>query len=110
MLVLKRPLKDTLERRTYKVFTDSLQTTADPSLAEEMRWLAMYPEAGWNRPGPNNQMSFILMIMRGKAYLGILYLGMLYSPADLPTLEHATKTFIHACKAGLSGFAADIFV
>ena len=60
---------------------------------------------GWPRPEPNNQMSFILMIMRGKAYL-----GMLYSPADLPTLEHATKIFIYACKAGLSGFAADIFV
>lgn len=52
MLVLKRPLKDTLERRTYKVFTDSLQTTADPSLPAEMRWLALYREAGWDSLAP----------------------------------------------------------
>ena len=30
------------------VVTDTLQTTADPNLPEEMRWLAMYDEVGWD--------------------------------------------------------------
>ena len=48
VLVMSRPLKDALERRAYQAYTDTLQTTADPSLPEEMRWLAMYPEVGWD--------------------------------------------------------------
>jgi hypothetical protein len=46
-MVLNRPLKDALERRAYSMITDTLQTTADPRLPEEMRWLAMYDEIGW---------------------------------------------------------------
>lgn len=46
-MVINRPLKDTLERRAYSMITDTLQTTADPRLPEEMRWLAMYDEIGW---------------------------------------------------------------
>jgi hypothetical protein len=49
-LVINRPLKDTLERRAYSMITDTLQTTADPRLPEEMRWLAMYDELGWEGP------------------------------------------------------------
>jgi hypothetical protein len=29
------------------MITDTLQTTADPRLPEEMRWLALYDEIGW---------------------------------------------------------------
>ena len=141
VLIINRPLKDALESRAYAVYTNSLQTTADPSLPEEMRWLALYPEAGWNglapefwtryavlaekreqavawidphlaellmhwpSPGLEDQVPFILMIMRGKAYL-----RMQYTPADLPTLEHAAKIFTYACQAGLAGLAADILV
>ena len=47
ILIMNRPLKDALEKRAYEMYTDTLQTTADPSLPEEMRWLAMYPEVGW---------------------------------------------------------------
>jgi hypothetical protein len=32
------------------MITDTLQTTADPRLPEEMRWLAMYDEIGWEGP------------------------------------------------------------
>ncbi|GAB3649779.1 hypothetical protein [Ramlibacter alkalitolerans] len=46
-LIISRPLKDALERRAYSMITDTLQTTADPRLPEEMRWLAMYDEIGW---------------------------------------------------------------
>lgn len=46
-MVINRPLKDTLERRAYSMITDTLRTTADPRLPEEMRWLAMYDEIGW---------------------------------------------------------------
>jgi hypothetical protein len=46
-MIINRPLKETLERRAYSMITDTLQTTADPRLPEEMRWLAMYDEIGW---------------------------------------------------------------
>ena len=47
-MVINRPLKDALERRAYSQITDGLQTTAEPFLAPEMRWLAMYNETGWD--------------------------------------------------------------
>lgn len=47
VLIMNRPLKDALEKRAYEIYTDNLQTTADPELPEEMRWLATYPEADW---------------------------------------------------------------
>lgn len=141
VLIINRPLKDALEKRAYEMYTDTLQTTIDASLPEEMRWLAMYPEAGWDalslefwrryavlaekrehalawidadlakllmdwpEPGPNEQIPFILMIMRGKAYL-----RMQYTPANMPTLEHSAKIFIHACQAGSARLATDILV
>jgi hypothetical protein len=46
-MIINRPLKDSLERRAYSMITDTLQTTASPNLPEEMRWLAMYDEIGW---------------------------------------------------------------
>jgi len=141
VLIMNRPLKEALEKRAYEMYTDTLQTTADPSLPEEMRWLAMYPEAGWDslapefwkryavlsekrdqalawvdphlaellmtwpEPAPNEQVPFILMLLRGKAYL-----RMQYTPADMPTLEHAAQIFTYACESAASGLAADILV
>ena len=141
ILIINRPLKQSLEKRAYEMYTDTLQTTADPSLPEEMRWLAMYPEAGWDslppafwkryailaehrdqalvwvdprlaellmnwpEPSPNEQVPFILMLLRGKAYL-----RMQYNPADMPTLEHAAHIFTYACASAASGLAADILL
>ena len=141
VLIMNRPLKEALEKRAYEMFTDTLQTTADPSLPEEMRWLAMYPEAGWDslapefwkrysvlaekredaltwidshladllmhwpEPSPDEQVPLMLMILRGKAYL-----RMQYTPADMPTLEHAAQVFIYACESGISKLTADILV
>lgn len=48
LMVLNRPLKESLEKKAYSMITDTLQTTADPNLPEEMRWLAMYDEVGWD--------------------------------------------------------------
>ena len=47
VLVMNRPLKEALEKRAYELYTDELQTSVDTSLPEEMRWLAMFEEFGW---------------------------------------------------------------
>lgn len=137
VLVLNRPLKETLEKRAYRLYTDTLQTSADPQLPEEMRWLAIYQEVGWGsmpavfwgrycvlaerrtdamawlepelsslllhwpEPGLQATTPFILMLLRGKAYL-----RMEYAPADLPTLQHATAIFTRACQSALDGLVA----
>ena len=49
-LIISRPLKDALERRAYSMITDTLETTAEARLPEEMRWLAMYDEVSWEGP------------------------------------------------------------
>ncbi len=139
VLIMNRPLKETLEKRAYAIYTDTLQTTADPSLPEEMRWLAMYEEFGWSglvpdfweryavladqrehalawidsnlaelllhwpEPGVGAQTPFILMLLRGKAYL-----RMQYTPGDVATLRHAAITFTTACEAALAGAVPDI--
>jgi hypothetical protein len=47
ILVMNRPLKEALEKQAYHMYTDTLQTSTDPRLPEEMRWLAMYDEVAW---------------------------------------------------------------
>ncbi|MBC8058327.1 MAG: hypothetical protein H7Y61_17270 [Rhizobiales bacterium] len=44
MLVLSRPLMDSLERRTFEEFTDNVQTQIGMKTPEEMRWLVMFPK------------------------------------------------------------------
>lgn len=44
MLLLSRPLMDTLERQTFEEFTDSVQTQIGTKTPEEMRWLVMFPK------------------------------------------------------------------
>lgn len=133
VLIFSRPLKDALEKRAYEMYTDTLQTTADPGLPEEMRWLAMYPEADWPgmsrpfkshfvalsgtldhavnwideelsalltvwpKPGLDDRVPFILMLLRGKAYL-----RMQFKAGDVDTLEHATKIFTKACSSAMA--------
>lgn len=137
VLVINRPLKESLEAKAYSMITDDLQTTADPNLPEEMRWLAMYDEVGWDSlpmefwerysvladqrshalgwidpqlaemmldwpdPGPSKEVPFMLLILRGKAYL-----RMEYQPADAATLEHAAQIFTSACEAAIGGLSA----
>jgi hypothetical protein len=139
VLVMNRALKDALEKKAYQAYTDTLQTTADHNMPEEVRWLAMYPEVGWEslpkpfwqryavmadhrshalawldshlvelmmswpEPSPDAQVPFILMVQRGKAYL-----RMQYTPADMPTLEHAALIFTTACESAIAGLSNDI--
>jgi len=48
VLVMNRPLKETLEKRAYHIYTDDLQTSVGSTLPEEMRWLAMFNEVAWD--------------------------------------------------------------
>ena len=48
ILIMNRLLKEELEKRAYSLYTDTLETKASPALTEEMRWLALYPEVGWD--------------------------------------------------------------
>jgi hypothetical protein len=47
VLVMNRPLKESLEKRAYEMYTDNMQTAVDSAMPEEMRWLAMFDEVGW---------------------------------------------------------------
>lgn len=44
VLLMNRPLLEVLQKRAYGEFTDTLQTTVDPNLPEELRWIAMFDE------------------------------------------------------------------
>ncbi len=45
MLVLSRPLMESLERESFERFTEMTQTRIDVATSEEMRWLAMFHKA-----------------------------------------------------------------
>lgn len=47
IIIMNRALKELLEKRAYALYTDSVETEASPTLMEEMRWLALYPQVGW---------------------------------------------------------------
>jgi hypothetical protein len=49
VIIMNRPLKELLEKRAYALYTDTIETQASPTLMEEMRWLALYPQVGWER-------------------------------------------------------------
>jgi hypothetical protein len=136
---MNRPLKAALEKKAYALYTDSLQTSVDPNLPEEMRWLAMYQEVGWEgmsealwqrysvladqrenalqwidaslasmlekwpQPAPSEEVPFMLMLLRGRAYL-----RMEYAPSVIGTLEHASTIFTAACGLAVQAFGPDI--
>ena len=47
VMVLNRSLHEALEGSAYNAITDTLQTTVNANLPEEMRWLSMYEEMAW---------------------------------------------------------------
>lgn len=136
VLLMSRALKEALEKKAYSMYTDGLQTMADASLPEEMRWLSLYEEVGWDslpgefwdryailadqresalafmdasladllmewpEPGPGPDVPFMLMLMRGKAYM-----RMEYNPAGMPTLQHAATIFTSACESAIGGLS-----
>jgi hypothetical protein len=135
VMVLSRQLKNELEKRAFALYTDSLQTIADPHLPEEMRWLSIYEEVGWESLGTpflNNYAILADSRDHAVAWLsqdladslmawpdldpkspkilmllrGKAYLRMQHTEGDLPTLEHATAVFTAACELALSSFKA----
>jgi hypothetical protein len=48
LVLMSRPLKDELVKQAYAQYTDTLRTSVDAQLPEEVRLLAMYDEVGWD--------------------------------------------------------------
>lgn len=135
VVLMNRPLKDALEKQAYALYTDTLQTSVDPNLPEEMRLLAMHEEVGWDSmprvfwtrysivaddrehamgwvdanlarlllewpaPAPAADVPFMLMLLRGKAYL-----RMQQGAGHMPTLQHAAQVFNYACETAIGAF------
>lgn len=133
VLVMNRSLKEALEKQAYEMYTDSLQTSADPRLPEEMRWLAMFDEVGWDdlpsqfwdrysvlsddrdnaigwmgselaevllewpEPAPSAEVPFMMLLLRGKAYL-----RMEHNSGELAILQHASLVFTTACECAMN--------
>ena len=57
----------------------------------------------WPAPGAEPALPFIMMLLRGKAYL-----RMQYTSGDMATLAHATAVFCNACESALASFSTDI--
>ncbi len=137
VLIMNRHLKNDLEKRAYAQYTDSIQTIADPNMPEEMRWLSIYEEVGWEGLGdPFLNNYAILANDRDTAMLwldqeivdallswpefdpaspkilmllrGKAYLRMQYSQDDMPTLEHAVNVFTSTCIQAQASFAMDL--
>jgi hypothetical protein len=137
LMVLTRSLKNDLEKRAFSLYTDSLQTIADPNLPEEMRWLSMYEEVGWESLGNAFLDQYAILAddkEHASAWLtpqlaqqlmawpssemdvpcvlmvlrGKIYLRMQISEGDLPTLEHATRVFTSACESAIASFTTDL--
>ena len=66
VMVLNRPLQEALEGNAYSAITDTLQTTVDPHLPEEMRWLAMYEEVAWPGLPASFRRHFAVVAERGE--------------------------------------------
>jgi hypothetical protein len=137
VMIISRKLKNELDKRAFALYTDSLQTIADPNLPEEMRWLSIYEEVGWESLGDaflNNYAILADSKDNAMAWLsqelvagligwpnldphvpkilmllrGKAYLRMQYTDGDMPTLEHATALFTTACELALSGLYTDL--
>ena len=48
IMLINRPLKESLEKRAYEQATHGVQTAVDVGLPEEARWLALYDQVGWS--------------------------------------------------------------
>ncbi len=136
VMVMTRKLKNDLDKRAFSLYTDTLQTQIDPHLPEEMRWLSMYEEVGWEDLGQVfldqyailadervNAVAWLTPVLAGQLLAwpssepdvpcvlmvlrGKVYLRMQINEGDIPTLEHATRVFTTACEAGLEAFSTD---
>jgi hypothetical protein len=136
VMIMSRTLKNELDKRAFALYTDTLQTQVDPHLPEEMRWLSMYEETGWETLGNEfldqyailadhkdhavawvtPEMCRQLMAWPSKepgvprvlmVLRGKVYLRMQMNEGDLPTAEHASRVFTTACESAIAAFGAD---
>jgi hypothetical protein len=136
-MIMSRQLKNDLDKRAFALYTDSLQTIANPNLPEEMRWLSIYQEVGWEGLGQAFLNSYAVLTDKRETAMqwldqamvdsllawpdsdpatpkilmllrGKAYLRMQYNPDDLPTLEHAIQVFTHACSQAQASFGVDL--
>lgn len=134
VMIMNRALKNELDKRAFSLYTDTLQTQVDPHLPEEMRWLSMYEEVGWESLGDAFLDRYAILADerdRAVAWItpdialqlmhwpskdpkvpmvlmmlrGKVYLRMQMREGDLATLEHATRLFTTSCQSALSNFA-----
>lgn len=137
VMIMTRSLKNELDKRAFALYTDTLQTQVDPHLPEEMRWLSMYEEVGWETLGGDfldqyailaddrenavkwvtPDLTRLLMawpssepnVPRVMMVLrGKVYLRLQISESDLATAEHASRVFNVACEAAVGVFGADL--
>ena len=135
VLIMNRHLKEELEKRAFSLYTDTLQTQIDPHLPEEMRWLSMYEEVGWEELGQAFLDQYAILadarvhatqwikpelvnllqawpsrepsVPRVLMVLrGKVYLRMQINEGDIPSLEHASRVFTTACNAALLSFSS----
>ncbi len=137
VMIMTRSLKNELDKRAFALYTDTLQTQVDPHLPEELRWLSMYEEVGWEKVG-NEFLDHYAILADHKEHAmawistelvhqlmawpssepdvprvlmllrGKVYLRMQIAQADLLTTEHASRVFTSACEAALNAFGADV--
>ena len=136
-MLMTRSLKNELDKRAFSLYTDTLQTQVDPHLPEEMRWLSMYEEVGWEELGKvfldqyailaddrEHAVAWLTPELAGQMLAwpsseqgvprvlmvlrGKVYLRMQISDGDIPTLDHATRVFTTACSAGIGAFSMDV--
>lgn len=51
LMVVNRHLKKSLDENTYSAFTDTMETMVNTNLPEEIMWMTMYGEVGWQDLG-----------------------------------------------------------
>jgi hypothetical protein len=137
VMILSRSLKDELDRRAFALYTDTLQTQVDPHLPEEMRWLSMYEEVGWETLGDQFISEYAILaddrenaaawvqpemvrqllawpsrepgVPRVMMILrGKVYLRMQINPGDQASADHAQRVFTTACELGIGAFGSDV--
>jgi hypothetical protein len=139
VMVMTRSLKNHLDQRAFSLYTDTLQTQVDPHLPEEMRWLSMYEEVGWEELGTPFLDSYAILAdvrSHATAWLtsdlvaqllawpssepsvpgvlmvlrGKVYLRIQINPGDMATVEHATRVFTTACETALVALSTDLAI
>jgi hypothetical protein len=51
LMLVNRHLKKSLDENTYSAFTDTMETMVNTNLPEEVMWMTMYGEVGWQDLG-----------------------------------------------------------